>query len=221
MNSLQEVTKKIEAAGLEVEIREWNGPLLAVGIDKSGRQRFVLRSVDPSRLRVRDVDRTNQMVLMEVLRRDGTPEVLLFGQDERYFVTGVPTEARSVAHALKHLVPIEVQVERLMGVDVKRQGDWFFIPVTGKTLLKKLNARPAVPSPSVAIWRKSRGRQICELNPLGDHGATSCIVLKSNIFVRGYITHREHHSLYLNEWHRAVQNQAVRKVRVMGGRIRD
>lgn len=205
MNTLKEVTKHIEAIGLEVEVRESRGRLVTIHADGAGQQRFVLRlrtrRGHTRLLRVRDVDNLQRMVLLEVkVREFGTPEAYLMGLDERYFVTGAPSEAESVAYALEKMVPEDVEYARRRGLDVKRQGDWFFIPAGW---IENLNRK-----------REEKGiftQLDSTLSPMGDHIPEEWTMYYSSLYVRGTIKHHEHRTLYLKRWHLAIRNRAVRR----------
>ncbi len=180
MNNVKDIVQSIKSAGLEVEVSLSNDHLLDIRTDETGRQRFVL-SPDGRwhrpRLHVRNVSRKRQMVLMEVETAwSESPQVLLFGKDERYFITGVPSSIHTVEDALEYFVPNEVEQSNL---HVKRQGDWFFVPITNARTLKQLN-------------RQLNKRYAGSTAMLGDHHAEECVRIGRILFVRGDISHGEH-----------------------------
>jgi hypothetical protein len=206
MNAMKDIVQAIQSAGLDVEVDVRDGrDLLNVQTDEAGRQRFVLSPWGglwrkPRHLHIRNVNRKMQMVLMEVETAwSESPEVLLFGKDERYFITGVPSHVQTIEDALKHLVPNEVIQS---DTNVKRQGDWFFVPITNARALKQLN-------------RRLNKRYAGSTAMLGDHHAEECVQIGKTIFVRGDISHGEHRTLHLNGWHKAIRNRAIRDLSVL------
>lgn len=202
MNSVEEVVESIEAAGLAVTLGQ-SPVVLDIETMQSGKQRFVLSPVlfrkndeIPVEITVRDSDSSQRMVLMET--RPSTLKqstMVLFGEDERYFVAQVSDSATSVTDALERLVPPEVRVAQSEGLDVKRQGDWFFIPLTDEEVAQR--------------W-DNRGPYVPLCFSLGDHHVQKGVGLGDDILVRGDVTHSEHRTLHLSGWHQAVPNLAVR-----------
>jgi len=121
----------------------------------------------------------------------------LIGIEGSLFIAQVPSTIDTLAEALESLKPAAVKRAEVNGADVKRQGDWYFIPVN----------------------RKPRGT--VEVNqPLDDdHVADEAVILKTVAYARGIVTHGHHASLNLGKtWHKALQNNAIRTGRLaMGG----
>ena len=62
-----------------------------------------------------------------VLKQDD--KYFICGMDEAsYFISLLPCPVSSIAEAYQVLQPIVVQQAIMQGIDVKRQGEWFFIP---------------------------------------------------------------------------------------------
>jgi len=61
----------------------------------------------------------------------GSKNEFIFGRDGdgQPFVTQVTTKIQTIADAFDYLMPRVVKEAIAQGLDVKRQGDWFFIPV--------------------------------------------------------------------------------------------
>lgn len=201
--NVNEIVSGIEKAGLSVVVRPPARARSLLGIESRwGAQRFVINShmltspEEPLGVRLCDVNDARQMVLMDVVTEGilGS-ERLLLGQDERYFITGAPKGSTTVSDALARMVPPEVRAARKQGRSVKRQGDWFFVPLLPDE------------TPSILFdwWAHADAASW-----LLDHRAEQCARLQDQTFVRGEITHPEHRPLRLDEWHFAIANLAIR-----------
>ncbi|MFX1479014.1 MAG: hypothetical protein ACFFCI_12860, partial [Promethearchaeota archaeon] len=87
---------------------------------------------------------------------------------------------------------------------IKRQGEWFFIPVTTKE-------QNLIEENENLIEKK---QPIGGANP---HIADQLIRIDDEIYVKGKIKHVEHRTLKLNGWFRVLRNTEVRsRTRVLG-----
>jgi hypothetical protein len=126
--------------------------------------------------------------------KDPTTNHFLLGMDEtRNFICPISGPVKSVRGAHRRLRPEEVTKGSL------RQGEWFFIPCTAKTLnwLNKLATRES-------------GRIRCMQLGETTHVAKSAITVSKGTYARGYITDRRtghHRSLFLPKWHKVVRNK--------------
>lgn len=146
---------------------------------------------------------------------------LLASLDERmYFVAELPRAARTVGSAFKLLKPVPVQQAESQGVEVKRQGEWFFVPtpLTDKDLafqcgMTTTNFRYyqtgylALPDQRVNRDRAERNFHVtrwCEVN--GVLYAKGRVSHRSGPSLDSRLT-REHFTLTLGEtWHRVYRN---------------
>ena len=114
-----------------------------------------------------------------------------------YFVSLLPCPVKSVSDAFEALKPSQVLFAEEKGVEVKRQGEWFFIPMPDDNLnLKKKDLKPQFVLPTRDSGSNS-------------HVATKGIVLESDfLYVTGVIRHKsprsgrstgEHKQLRLGE----------------------
>ncbi|MHC5080086.1 MAG: hypothetical protein ACYTHN_13800 [Planctomycetota bacterium] len=210
--------KKFDRARLQVEfVREPPVRFLATGAfyaDVTGRgreERFRIH-VGASRFQVLHVDRKRRHVLAHVEMHTGGEaggkRKILFGRDERHlFVAEVPRpNVSTVANALEALRPAFVSP------DAKRQGEWFFMPAPDFAPPASRIRRKA---PLVLLQRRGAGARA------NDHVADELIVedVRNDfrritvrvLLVRGRIRHRDHATVHLHRWHRAVLNQEVRE----------
>lgn len=119
----------------------------------------------------------------------------LLGVDEVPFVAQVPNTLDTLEEALDYLKPVTVKRAEEAGLDVRRQGDWYFVPVS----------------------RAPRG-EVAHNRPLDDdHVAADIIRKKSVVYVRGVVVHRQHTAMELDGWHKAIQNKAIRIGRLARG----
>lgn len=142
----------------------------------------------------------------------------LIGHDEvSLFMCELPSlDSNTVKEAHEELKPR--RVKRLKRVNTKRQGEWFFVPITKseKLILNRgriqfdkeiegSGGKPHVASQIVKIKNVSVGHR-------------STFERLSHQFVRGMITHPDHFPLELKKWHRVYRNMEVQR-RIRGGNL--
>ena len=159
---------------------------------------------------VLDVD--DNMVLIEITKFGDMYGAglwhYLLGEDNGHpWIAHIPKTIGTVAEAVQYLKPAAVKRAENNGLEVKRQGDWFFIPV-----------RRPHHSASPDDWQHGLD---------GDHHPGEMLATKSEwavispdsgsvklpagtIYVRGRLDHSQHNSLFLDGWHKAVRNKAIR-----------
>jgi hypothetical protein len=111
----------------------------------------------------------------------------LIGRDDtHYFVSSLPKEPISVAHAHEILRP------KWVPKDSHRQGEWFFVPASERDVKECLDQYQITPRMEIGG---------------GDGGHTACglLWLQGDIVI-GWIKSEHHKSLYLHTWHRVVHN---------------
>jgi hypothetical protein len=141
--------------------------------------------------------------------------------ESQYFIAKLPSPVKTVQEAFKSLQPPEVQRALRRKVDVKRQGEWFFVPTGLKTpdlrekvgLTQKAFDRIAkiVPLPERPTVtgtdqeRRQRNKHICRQYFIVDDG----------LYCTGVVRHRgpdnhatgEHRPLNLgDQWYKAYLN---------------
>jgi hypothetical protein len=112
-----------------------------------------------------------------VLRSNGR-DYLCSMDEGSYFVSKLPRRVSDVKEAFESLVPEMVSAAKAEGLDVPRQGEWFFIP-RGRTVHGVVKARMAARYALPA--RTDRSNR---------HVATRGLGLKGNHYVVGFIRHR-------------------------------
>jgi len=124
-----------------------------------------------------------------------------------YFLAELPHSVKTVAEALESLKPNAVKFAESRGMDVKRQGEWFFIPCPEITALRNaanLSGLCLEHRDSERI-RRHRPTQLKELNGVR--------------FAKGTVRHiaQEHKMLKLGKvWHTIHENKEIQSFRAHG-----
>ncbi|MFW9875898.1 MAG: hypothetical protein ACFFG0_22580 [Candidatus Thorarchaeota archaeon] len=197
-----------------------------------GIEYFILCTGKSNEVNIIDVNKEERQVILELLEPereftryewikgkrheiiDTTPPELrkyLIGHDEiSLFMCELPsTESNTVKEAHEELKPR--RVKKLKRANIKRQGEWFFVPISKseKAILhrgmiiynKQIEGsagKPHMASEIVYIRNRSEAR-------------LSTIERLSHQFVRGSITHPDHFPLELRKWHRVYRNLEVQR----------
>lgn len=118
-----------------------------------------------------------------------------------YFLTELPGPVETIEAAFEMLKPPEVKQAESEGLEVKRQGEWFFIPLPRLRLPRKeVQKKAALPSRN---------------GTLAHHYARDLVRANGDLLVRGTVRHQrwgdaEHRMLRLGEvWHMAAPNTQV------------
>ena len=179
---MSSIVRKLKYAtqhtSLKVRRAKRGSRFLRIGRDRLGKERFLIEP-DGQDAEVRDVDNDKEMVLVDVKDREGENlRVLLLGKDDHCFVTNVPAHIWSVKHALQFFVPDEVRRARSKGLKVRRQGDWYFIPIVKKMRIDHLNEKQknqVIPK----VWDGNR------------HLCNTGILYNGKVHVKGKVHHHE------------------------------
>lgn len=173
---------------------------------------------------VLDID--GQIMLVSI-RVSGAWSNFLVGMDDEHpFVRPVRRRETTVQDALTWLVPNKVREAFMLGLDVKRQGDWYFIPVQHAPKLND-GYGPWVPlaSPDMRGGKIYRGAALVYGEQTRHTGGL--VVYQSVLglpypapFVKGVVKAPDHPPLRLNGWHMAIrQRRATWGRRESGGAV--
>jgi len=140
-----------------------------------------------------------------------------------YFLTELPIKVKNVAQAFAVLKPETVKRAERNKKDVKRQGEWFFIPFGNtRKLMKFLRKEMLFFEPSLRT-RMEKQKLLPLVSANGrdpHHRVRDCVeALYRRLFVRGTVRHtqNEHRMINLGEvWHQAVPNCQIRSWSGMG-----
>lgn len=161
-------------------------------IDRELRQ-IVLTVHEPRRtFRIKTYD---PEIGKEVYRTRTTPDwkrFYLLGLDSTHmFISELPKGASTIKEAHDRLKPLSIKGKK----KVKRQGEWFFIPVTSSEQM-------IIDENNDTIQLKG----ILPGNTKNRHTVDELIEIEDKIFARGKIRHREHKTMQLLEWYRVARN---------------
>jgi len=222
----------------------------AVDIQKDRNGQFFDLRV-PERLRdslevnVLQTDKHDRHLLLFVRQPDGKAARFLCGHDEReWFVAAVPGGASSVIQAKEALKPLAVRTRqnqlkvptrlrnRRKNEAFRRQGEWFFVPVSArirdpineKFVLRNEPLRRGAGKPHIVeqLFRvagelvyvcpkypngvsESRYRQLLQ-KPSAAQWGWQALRRNPRVYARGKIRHSDHATITLPDWHRVVMN---------------
>jgi len=170
----------------------------------SNKQQVILLVSEPEReYTVRTWDREENDWVYENQKAPGYLRKYLCGYDETHlFIAELPNDLgpiNKVVDAHKVLKPkIVAKKEKKIG-KIKRQGEWFFIPIN-TVEQERINKISSL------YWKNER------IGPPGGnpHIAEKLFEIDEEIFVSGKITHIEHKTLRLYGWFKAVKNMEFR-----------
>lgn len=214
---------RIRAPGL----RQREKFIVDVVKDRRG-ELFELRCVDEVEPEILDVRPSSHHLVLMV--RDGkVKNKYLLGRDERHwFAAAVPGDnVRDVRTAIDSLRPDEV-----VGCEVIRQGEWFFVPRPGVSFtgLPVLRNEPLsrgngskphmceelVRTGGVTVMVSQKyptGLDLAAYEKLiaSDSKAQRAfwrrMVRDAEVFARGKVRHADHRTIYLDGWHRVYMNR--------------
>lgn len=197
-----EITHEVEVMNYTAYPRGKTGlPLSTYDLRRSARMRFPVATPSGTewsirRTSYRQVTATERVThIYQVTAKIPASEMtFLVGIDETaHFVSELPARAKNVREAHRLLKPDIVLASR----NVKRQGEWFFVPVVDEGLIKRLEK-----SISLARWDYLEN---------GNHMAT-CWHYDGKTYAFGTVidTRRERHAdLHLEGWHQVVRNREI------------
>lgn len=159
--------------------------------------------------KVVDADREQQHVLLEVVHRNyDARQKYLCGHDEfHWFVAALPERpnVRTVQQAMEALKPEPVLREQ-RHKRVKRhrrsnrhttayvrQGEWFFVPCPEADVLNRRIEQNG-------LIRRGEGKP---------HQVDFLCRVNDGLFARGKVSHPDHATIHLHEWHRVLRNTEV------------
>jgi hypothetical protein len=182
-----------------------NNDVKVVDIDSKLRQ-AILQVNEPEReYSVKTWNREEKEWQYQAQRTPNYLRNYLMGMDETHlFIAELPNNLGPInkikdAHDL--LKPNQIS-ENGKGISrIKRQGEWFFIPVT-------LEENGLIEENSSLIKKKMPLRTDKKFP--NSHIADELINIEDNLYVRGKISHNEHKTLKLHGWFKVMRNNEVR-----------
>jgi predicted RNA-binding Zn-ribbon protein involved in translation (DUF1610 family) len=164
------------------------------------------------------IDEGETAFLLEVRASGGHTRFIVGLDDSHPFVSPVNRKPETLQDAFDWLVPVKVREAFALGKDVKRQGDWFFIPLDKAPIIHE-----GKPTKDDRLWRsrpavyrhflnynvplfyghrtRHRGELVVYKHPLG--------IPYDAPIVMGKVTAPDHPSLQLGSWHLGIRNRST------------
>jgi hypothetical protein len=123
-----------------------------------------------------------------------------------YFLCQLACPVASIGEAYDSLKPERVRDAEARGIEVRRQGDVFLVPVSEKDWNIKLQFGRDRLAKDHKLWN-------------GTHRASRALIADGRVFVSGSITHerRQHRTLYCKGlWYEAIKNTALASWNAVG-----
>ncbi|GAH18440.1 unnamed protein product [marine sediment metagenome] len=186
-----------------VDVGDKKNRVEVLSIDENFRQLVLLVKEPKREYTIPRADSEGKIIQIKE-HTDPTERRYLMGLDEKHlFISGLPKEDINTvgeAHqALKHGAVVEAEGE---GREVKRQGEYFFIPLTEKEereFLAKVDGDKEIKCKKDKLSR--RGQR--------PHFIKRLIRMRRRrkVYAHGTVTHEQHNPLILNNWHMVYRNR--------------
>lgn len=214
----QSIEKAFKSANLPVKFVEKRydfyhiHQLIVANVRQRGKKEFFEISIKETAI-VRVLDTQNKYVLLmteELVRPgvSGRKRRFLFGYDERrIFISSLAEEdVKTVKEAFESLKPVDVKDAEFQGKKVKRQGEWFFIPISkfiscGNDCIMEKEPLNRLGNPHVADVLVSRKLEFPRYS--GDR------IIRGEFYAKGSIRHGDHSTLHLKGWHLVARANEV------------
>lgn len=173
-----------------------NTRIRVLDLDKEKKQ-VVLNVHEPKRtFKMRQLDfRTRKVEMIEHTTPDYNRAFLVGMDQTHYFIAQLPKIVPSVEMAHRILKPHEIRDVK----NIKRQGEWFFVPVNAK---EERSIDEAKRDFMVTIQKNF----VISGRPKHAHVADEAIKTELGTFVFGKIKHPDHYPLFLHKWCKFVHN---------------
>ena len=178
-----------------------------IDVDRCHRQVLLDVHEPSSRLTMERWDRKRKLRVEEEIIVKASRRRILVGMDESHlFICPLEKRASSVKEAHRKLAPEEVDRAR-HSLKVKRQGEWFFVPVRNPDKLREIGEACAAGefSSDAGISAAGRPHRVEQLVEIGDER-----------YSKGAVRHPDHRTLHLKSWYRVFQNTEEVMVRPTG-----
>ena len=195
-----------------VDVGDEKNRVEVLSIDKSFRQLVLLVKEPKREYTVPRADRDGNIKQIKEYT-DPTERRYLMGLDEKHlFISGLPKEDINTvveAHqALKHKAVVEAEGE---GKEVKRQGEYFFIPLSEK-------------EEEEFLAKVDRDKKIkCKKDRLSRRGQRPHFVKRlirmrrgRKVYAQGIVSHEQHNPLILSNWHMVYRNRETESPGISG-----
>lgn len=184
------------------------------------------------------IETENARQVQVPVRKDGVTEMVdrhlmgstVFEYNGSYFISGIDETAKdlwkgfflteltgsvsSIEHAYIRLMPTEVVTAKLVGEDVKRQGEYFFVPLSEDELAMECFKEK---NPNIlkgeALKHKAHDQNKQGFEFINSrHVVTRYLEVLGRVFAKGTCRHvaGEHRMLKLDTWHEVFENEQIK-----------
>lgn len=165
---------------------------------------------------VKDVCSQAMLIVIRIGRNKASAAQFLLGMDGGHpYVVRVTLRSQTIKEALDWLMPKMVREAIEQGLNVKRQGDWFFIPIDkAPNDYYYFNQRVWGSLPELKTNKLYRGARLVYSGTQTRHTAAS-VIYKTRVglpcaapVVKGNVKAPDHPTLRLADWHMAIRNRS-------------
>ena len=176
-----------------------NNQVRVIDVDCKARQLILLVKEPERQYKVRRWDYIKRDYVEEMQKTPNNLRKLLCGFDEKHlFIAQLPDNQRvvnKIKDAHRILKPQIIAKNKKKNNRIKRQGEWFFIPITHKE------------QELINLYQKNVLKKVRIGNGGGNpHIANQLLRIKDNTFVKGKISHIEHKTLKMPGWFKVIKN---------------
>ena len=195
--------KKNKREYFKIYYGDEDNDIRVIDVDPETQQLILLVREPPREFKTYKMNEKTGLYDIEVTRK--TPSLTrkyLIGMDEAHlFISELPQEGaiNKIKEAHKILKPEYVIKSEKDNRRIKRQGEWFFIPVSTKE-------QELIEKNENFIEKKVPIGRTVQVNV---HTADELLNLEDKIYVNGKIRHVEHKTLKLRGWFRVLKNIEV------------
>ncbi len=195
-----------------IDVGDEKNKVEVLNINKNFKQLVLLVKEPKRKYEVSEKDRDGNFKQISKYT-DSTERRYLMGFDEKHlFISGLPKEnigTVAEAHqALKHKAVVDAEKE---GKEIKRQGEYFFIPLDEKEeedFFEKVDRDKKIKAKRDKLSR--RGQR--------SHFVRRLIRMRRNrkVYAQGAVTHEQHNPLILSNWHMVYKNRETESPGISG-----
>jgi len=188
-------------------------------------EKFILFIDNHERIKILSYRPETRHLVLGVENEPGVIDRLLCGHDEReYFIASLPSDAQitTVEQAIESLKRNPVREAERRGAKVIRQGEWYFVPQpdfdkqnyfihTNEPLVRMVRGRMGGTPHMVSEIIRTTGSStaLVETGRLNKDGSKIMqeMVRVNSVYARGSITHPDHKTVKLRDWHLVIMNR--------------
>lgn len=195
-----------------IDVGDEKNKVEVLNINKNFKQLVLLVKEPKRKYEVPEKDRDGNIKQISKYT-DSTERKYLMGFDEKHlFISGLPKDdiktVEDAHQSLKHQAVVEAEKE---GKEVKRQGEYFFVPLDEKEkedFFEKVDRDKKIKAKRDKLSR--RGQR--------SHFVRRLIRMRRNrkVYAQGAVTHEQHNPLILSNWHMVYKNRETESPGITG-----